>query len=98
MLTIGCDAYVTADKMTCGAYKVRIVSPIFDPDTMKLTHYVFKVYTHVDDYISIRPVEEVFHSKEAAEHFVADNVARDKKFQKMLKDSIDKLKNSKRSI
>lgn len=98
MLIIGCDAYVTADKMTYGAYRVRIVSPIFDPDSMKLTHYVFKVYTHVDDYISIRPVEEVFHCKEAAERFVADNVARDKKFKKMLQDSMNKLKNYKRPI
>lgn len=98
MLTIGCDAYVTADKMTYGAYRVKIVSPIFDPDSLKLTHYVFKVYTHVDDYISIRSVEEVFPSKEAAEQFVAANVARDKKFKKMLKESMDKLKNYKRPI
>lgn len=91
MLNIGDIAYTTAGKHLSGAYSIKIISLVFDPDTDKLTHYVFKVYTHVDDYISMKPISEIFVTAKEAEKAVDEYVSREKEFKKKLKDMASEL-------
>lgn len=97
MLKIGDIAYTTAEKYLSGAYKVKIVNLVFDPDTKHLTHYVFKVYTHVDDYISMKPISEIFTTAMEAEKAVDDYVAKEKEFKKKLKAMASELQKRTRS-
>lgn len=85
MLNVGDIGYTTAEKYLSGAYDVKIVNLVFDPDTKQLTHYVFKVYTHVDNYISMKPVSEIFTTAMEAEKAVDEYVTKEKEFKKKLR-------------